>query len=1025
MPAQRSSVLLCDIGPSGQLLELGVDPLLSRAAIKTIGVQTESERGATLLDKIVEIRDGGTKTLARQHAAPPLASSAQVLKVAVGLLGLDLHEKPHPWAEAWLTFQDVTAQKLGLSSFGEGQGPAFGGGGDSPVAQSPAAAHAKDNASTISLATSPNSGTVDKNSQLEWQMRVLSHLRRLFDTREGGGPGLTGAGDEAAGAGNCSQMLSDWGAGASVASLGNSASPFREQLDLSEFCLRRITHAVNILQDPEQNDRPMLLREYTEDMVMEVCKDLRQWLEQLAVLLSLYHVHILDLESQKCQLADKLKTTQSKYDESDNERKDAVARFTVISERWEEEKMKRRAEALLGIKVMGEDAKIYSQREVDDMMKDWQKEHLDPLLEEIRELRLARDELLAKLQGSGKQIKRPGKEETDDSGGGLGRQMLGLLKNCMVAVSGRVEDEALSKLIGQLGDAIVGGGGRIPDVLAQIEALPFAGAGKPATPPTTVTEGKPGSAKALTGGGNYDELAPCFAFLFDEAKGLEGGLRGLGPEAGMDKIRNWVMWLRESLDLLKNAKPGGAPKLKTAPKWSPLNLGAEKPSTRAIGVQKDGLPPAKGQPEVVEVERPRSSHDDRDWQAELDRLRRDLEAKLKAALDEAERQRLKAEEAMRKLAEETARADKMLNELRKRLQEMERLLQKAGLGQEAADAIYEAGLADFMQGRDVFDRLYRDALRRMRTQAEAQARLLEQSSADFMRVLHDLSLNPMAAIEMASEYLGGRRDSAQQRSPSPLQVRRLSDPRAPEPLPPAAQPSRDVSPGRLHAARALAAVESLQNAGKEGVADAGLMLISGLGPRAEKGEDGQAAARVRAKTGASAAVQYHGPPPAARDELPALQGAAMRAPMGGNRTAATAAAADGVERGRAQVPASRSQSPPIGSRSPSAAALGGYGHGGQLEGLPPQFVISAVGPRPAPSRLLPPSMSGGGAAGGAGIGSGQVMRGSPSLLKTRPMAVAAATGSRGHTPNSLILKSAGSLSMPQLSPPRLLVQSLG
>lgn len=1015
MVGQRPSALLCDIGSSGQLLEFGVDPLLSRAACKAIGVQTDDERESSLLDQVYELRYG-EKTATKQAA--PLATSAQVLKVAVGLLGLDLHEKPHPWAESWLTFQDVTAQKLGLSSLGEGYGPAFGGGGDSPIVQSPTA-NAKDNASTVSLATSPTAKTVDKNAQLQWQMRVLSHLRRLNDTREAGGAGLTGAGDEAAGAGNASQMLSDWGAGASVASLGNSASPFREQLDLSEFCLRRITHAVNVLQDPEQNDRPLLLREYTDEMVLEVCKDLRQWLEQLAVLLSLYHVHILDLESEKCQLADKLKATQAKCEESINERKDAVSRFTVISERWEEEKMKRRAEALLGIKVMGEDAKIYSQREVDDMMQSWQKEHVDPLLEEIRELRLTRDELLAKLQGSGKQVKRPGKDDGDDSGGGLGRQMLGLLKNSMVAVAGRTSEEPLSKLILQLGDAIVSGGGNIPKILEQIEALPLGGSGKPATPPEKPSEVKPGSAKADKGN-NFDELAPCFAFLFDEAKGLEGGLRGLGPEAGMEKIRNWVMWMRESLDALKNAKPGGAPKLKQPPKWGPLNFGGDKPSTRAIGVQKDGLPPAKGQTETVEVERPRSSHDNRDWQAELDRLRRELEAKLKAALEEAEKQRLRAEEAMRKLAEETARADKMLNELRKRLQEMERLLQKAGLGQEAADAIYEAGLADFMQGRDVFDRLYRDALRRMRSQAEAQARLIEQSSAEFMRVLHDLSLNPMAAIEMASDFLGGRQKN---RSPSPVQGRRLSDPRALESPPLAAQPAvaaREASPGRLHAARAHAAVESLQNAGREGVADAGLMMISGLGPKAE---DGQAAARGRARTGTSTTVQVHGPqlqqPPAAREELPALQGAAMRAPMGGNRTAATA---DAVEHGRTQAPAARSRSPPIGSRSPSAQH-GGYG--GNPEGMPPQFVISAVGPRAAPSRLLPPGMTGGGAAGVAGNGSGQVMRGSPSLLKTRPMAAAAATGSRGHTPNSQILKSAGSLSMPQLGPPRLLVQSLG
>ena len=39
---------------------------------------------------------------------------------------------------------------------------------------------------------------------------------------------------------------------------------------------------------------------------------------------------------------------------------------------------------------------------------------------------------------------------------------------------------------------------------------------------------------------------------------------------------------------------------------------------------------------------------------------------------------------------------------------------------------------DFLGGRDVFERLYRDALRRMRTQAEVQARLAEEGTRDGM-----------------------------------------------------------------------------------------------------------------------------------------------------------------------------------------------------------------------------------------------------------------------------------------------------
>lgn len=62
---------------------------------------------------------------------------------------------------------------------------------------------------------------------------------------------------------------------------------------------------------------------------------------------------------------------------------------------------------------------------------------------------------------------------------------------------------------------------------------------------------------------------------------------------------------------------------------------------------------------------------------------------------------------------------------------------------------------DFLGGRDVFERLYRDALRRMRTQAEVQARLAEESSLLFMRTLRDLSAHPLAAVDSlltANEY---------------------------------------------------------------------------------------------------------------------------------------------------------------------------------------------------------------------------------------------------------------------------------
>ncbi|CAE8650802.1 unnamed protein product, partial [Polarella glacialis] len=293
-------------------------------------------------------------------------------------------------------------------------------------------------------ATQPSSAVDAKRGQVEWQNRVLSHLRRLYDTREGG--------DEAA-ATTLALALTER-SGPNSASGGGG--PFREQLDLSEFVLRRITHAVNVLQDPQKHDRPMVLREYTEEMVQEVCKDLKQWLEQLATLLSLYHVHILDQEAEKRQVAARLHDLQSKFDQHEKERKDAMLRHTRLEERWKEDRMQRRAEALLGIKNQGEDAKIYSQRDVDEMMKEWEKERVDPLLEELKELKLARDEMLSKLQGD-KKPPRP-REKAPEDLGGVGRKELDLMTSIMSAASEKVSDSTMSDLLTQVGESISSGG---------------------------------------------------------------------------------------------------------------------------------------------------------------------------------------------------------------------------------------------------------------------------------------------------------------------------------------------------------------------------------------------------------------------------------------------------------------------------------------------------------------------------------------------------------------------------------------
>merc|ERR1719453_510162 len=266
---------------------------------------------------------------------------------------MELHEQPSSWAEAWLTFQDQTFSSLGLG--------------------------------TKKVMSERKDSDADSVDPLDWQMSVLEHLRSHVDSRIA----LTADQDQAI------KGSHDWG------------PDFPEHLNLAEFALRRLTYAVGVLQDPEKHDRPILLREYTEEMVLKVARDLRQWLHQLGTLLGLYHVHLLDLEAERCKLATLLENKKQELSNGQEERKTALRRHDVLSEHWEEEKMRQDAERLLGIQRQGVDAKIYSQQEVDAMFKQWEKEHLDPLLAELKELRLDREQLREKLRAAGKQRPPP------------------------------------------------------------------------------------------------------------------------------------------------------------------------------------------------------------------------------------------------------------------------------------------------------------------------------------------------------------------------------------------------------------------------------------------------------------------------------------------------------------------------------------------------------------------------------------------------------------------------------------------
>eukprot|EP00438_Fugacium_kawagutii_P025451 Skav204296 [mRNA] locus=scaffold409:491296:494373:- [translate_table: standard] len=126
MPAAQQYI--CDIGQSGNLLEFGLDPFYRPADSKSLGVQTEFKDSPQLSpDEEADFSETVSKP----------AAASQILRFAIGLLGLEIHEKPSQWSETWLD---------ALSFWSDRQ---------------------------------------FKKGQAEWQKKVLDHLRQLFP-RHGG-----------------------------------------------------------------------------------------------------------------------------------------------------------------------------------------------------------------------------------------------------------------------------------------------------------------------------------------------------------------------------------------------------------------------------------------------------------------------------------------------------------------------------------------------------------------------------------------------------------------------------------------------------------------------------------------------------------------------------------------------------------------------------------------------------------------------------------------------------------------------
>lgn len=752
--------LLCDISKAGQLVEFGRDPVTRTREKHTTSVQTEADDGYAQSPVWAGLPFAMVSPLPSRRAMPEVkpvsnnqnaTSAAQILKLVVGMLGMEVHERPAAWAEAWLAFQENALAK----------------GRDIGSVRSRGAWH-----------DGQESGSEwSDEDPCEWQLRVLQCLRRRVDAATASQhypDSEDSQGDE--------DHTPEWG------------PEFREHLDLAEFALRRITHAVMALQ---HSGGPVVLRQFTEEQVMKVCADLRQWLEQLATLLSLYHVHLLDMDNERHHLLELLESRDMHYDQGQKEKRRAALRLQRLQELWEEDTLKRRAAAMLGLEAAPiEEPKIYSQGDLEELQRKWELTELEPVRREVADRRLQVKDLQARLREkdrrrSTRRFSRaePGKyfdmdalddddledeldqEERpkDEQPPPIPKATQAPLWAALNSAAERIQDESLSRLVSGLATAVQKGGAGIQNVAGEIAKL------------------KVQDAPRL----EYAEKAQdCLSALMKEFEDLDRELRELAAVPGsgdMDKLADLVGWARETSSIVSRVV-GGASKTKAAslaearalhrldnwpapPAWnleSFRRAQRPRPLMRAVAVNTDGLlvepPPepivtlvsAKAQvQEAVEDTRKKA---DQEWQGRLRHLTAGLEEKISLARDTAERERTNAEEALQRLAEESRRADRTMTELRKRQRELEEALHQARVsanGKLISDGVWApspAEMTQFREARDVFNRLYTDALNRMKRLAESQAQMYESTSQEFLRCVQSLVEKPTKPIDWGSVW---------------------------------------------------------------------------------------------------------------------------------------------------------------------------------------------------------------------------------------------------------------------------------
>lgn len=807
---------MCNISKYGRLLEGGEDVLLdtNESACQTVEeFQTREE----VLESYRETLEAEFKK--RESTQRPWGETgkcSEVLKVAVGLLGLEIHEKPACWAEAWINLKDnVQLQKA--------TGP-------------------------VVIKDYSNTGDVEL---VAWQQRVLEHLQQLVARTEqhaaqqkrsdsGSSPDSPAAifvsnTDGGGGTGGTWEPPHDWG------------PDFGEHLGIAEFCFKRISHAVRVLSKTERGGEPIVLRTYTAEMIKEVCTDLRQWLEQLSNIVSLYHVHLLDLDNERRRLARQLKESRAKEAATAKLAKNWENRHDTIKRIMDEDRMKRRAAALVGFNMANEDAPKYTQADVDEMRKKWEDEMLRPLLDEIAELKgagqdardrmkeLKNKEALERERARNKRSLSAMEEDAKADVPGLDSTVVSFLVAALKRLSEKTGEDQTSDILRRLAIATEHEGAGMQELLNEIGTMRIKAGEGPAEKEARERKERErrereAREKAAKGGKKTpnDPAQACnFALPFLEAvvgemTSLEGGIKGVQAANGLCPLITWTkeVVVKAKQLISPDADTSGAPpRVPRAPAWDVKSVvpGA-RPQTKVAVVQTTGPAPG-GAGSAADAAAAAAAARDADAvraqvdevNARLERRSQELQSENDRLTRQREMERAAAQEMIAQLEAEGRKMKKRIAEMARRIEEMQRLLRARGLGQEIDEAMQQSGLADYIaSSKDVFIRLYKDALNRMRRFAEEQARVFKRNQEEYFRIMKDVLTPFTSQLDPAS---GNPTiplvSSVSQEEEAPVSSTRRRSPSPPKP----GQPGGSVAPSPRRSPSAAEAPPALLETG--------------------------------------------------------------------------------------------------------------------------------------------------------------------------------------------------------------------